>query len=292
MMQGVFQKDQGSFGKVLQTASGAGAQVQGASGTHTYLLEEKSVFSRTINKLFKDDPDLADRLPIDPESDDLFHAMSDGLILIKLLNEVEEGRVDMRTVNKGASLSIFKIRENLQQALTACAGMIKLVGIGADSFLDKVPHLILGVCYQTCRLIQTKTVTLKDVPEIMRLAKEGEELADLNKLAVEQILIRWMNFHLKAAGQPEIANLGKDIANSKACLHVLHQLDNNCSTAALEEADDVKRAELMILESQKIGVADVIGPRDLVKGNAKVNTIFVAEIFNARHGLQELTKQE
>lgn len=71
------------------------------------------MFSRTINKLFKDDPDLADRLPIDPESDDLFHAMSDGLILIKLLNEVEEGRVDMRTVNKGASLSIFKIRENL-----------------------------------------------------------------------------------------------------------------------------------------------------------------------------------
>lgn len=153
MMQGVFQKNQAAFGQVMQTASGAGAQVQGAIGTHTYLLEEKSVFSRTINKLFKDDPDLADRLPIDPESDDLFHAMSDGLILIKLLNEVEEGRVDMRTVNKGSGLNIFKIRENLQQALTACAGMIKLVGIGADSFLDKVPHLILGVCYQTCRLI-------------------------------------------------------------------------------------------------------------------------------------------
>lgn len=48
----------------------------------------------------------------------------------------------------------------------------------------------------------------------------------------------------------------------------------------------------MILESQKIGVADVIGPRDLVKGNAKVNSIFIAEIFNAKHGLQELTKQE
>lgn len=55
--------------------------------------------------------------------------------------------MDMRTVNKGASLSIFKIRENLQQALTACSGMIKLVGVGADSFLDKVPHIILSVCY-------------------------------------------------------------------------------------------------------------------------------------------------
>lgn len=114
MMQGVFSKAQKSFGSATQTAAGAGAKVQGFFGSHTYLLEERSVFSRTINKLFKDDPDLADRLPIDPDSDDLFHVMSDGLVLIKLLNQVEEGRVDMRTVNKGSNLSIFKIRENLQ----------------------------------------------------------------------------------------------------------------------------------------------------------------------------------
>ena len=63
---------------------------------------------------------------------------------------------------------------------------------------------------------------MKDIPEIMRLAKDGEELADLNKLPPEQILIRWMNFHLKNAGQNEITNLGKDIADSKACLHVLN----------------------------------------------------------------------
>lgn len=113
MMQSVFMKIEKSFGAATQTAAGAGAKVQGAIGTHTYLLEERSVFSRTVNKLFKDDPDLADRLPIDPDSEDLFHIMSDGLVLIKLLNEVEEGRVDMRTVNRGTNLSIFKIRENL-----------------------------------------------------------------------------------------------------------------------------------------------------------------------------------
>jgi hypothetical protein len=143
-----------------------------------------------------------------------------------------------------------------------------------------------------CRLISTKSIQLKEVPEIMRLAKEGEELADLNKLPPENILIRWMNFHLKNAGQNEISNLGKDIADSKACLHVLNQLDSQCSTAAVAEADDLKRAELMLIESTKIGVPDVIGFRDIVKGNPKVNTIFIAEIFNTRHGLQELTKEE
>jgi hypothetical protein len=46
----------------------------------------------------------------------------------------------------------------------------------------------------------------------MRLAEEGEDLAALNKLPPEKILIRWINFHLKKAGQDRrVENLGKDL---------------------------------------------------------------------------------
>jgi|TARA_B110000285_G_scaffold132691_1_gene148902 hypothetical protein len=45
-----------------------------------------------------------------------------------------------------------------------------------------------------------KKISLKDTPEIMRLALEGEDLQALNKLPPDQLLIRWVNFHLKAAG--------------------------------------------------------------------------------------------
>ena len=34
-----------------------------------------------------------------------------------------------------------------------------------------------------------------------------------------------------------------------------------------------------------MGVADVASGADIVKGNAKVNAIFVAEVFNTKHGL-------
>lgn len=47
----------------------------------------------------------------------------------------------------------------------------------------------------------------------------------------------------------------------------------------------------MIAESKKIGVKEVCGGKDLVKGNAKVNTLFVAEVFNTRHGL-EISEEE
>jgi len=41
-----------------------------------------------------------------------------------------------------------------------------------------------------------------------------------------------------------------------------------------------------------LGVPDMVGPSDIVQSNVKVNTLFVAAIFNIKHGLEELTKEE
>lgn len=48
----------------------------------------------------------------------------------------------------------------------------------------------------------------------------------------------------------------------------------------------------MILNSQALGVPDVCSARDITVGNTKVNTLFVAYIFNTKHGLEELTAEE
>lgn len=97
---------------------------------------------------------------------------------------------------------------------------------------------LYNIAYRTQR-------TLKTCPEIMRLANMGEKPADLLKLSHEDILIRWINCHLEKAGQElRIHNLGKDLADSQALLHVLNQLDKNkCSLQALNENDILKRAK-------------------------------------------------
>ena len=43
--------------------------------------EEKRNFARIINIKLKNDQDVADLLPINPENDSLFEVMKDGLIL-------------------------------------------------------------------------------------------------------------------------------------------------------------------------------------------------------------------
>ena len=84
--------------------------------------------------------------------------------------------------------------------IAAAKGLgIRVIGIDSRDFIEKTPHMILGVVWQVIRLYVTKKIELKDTPEIMRLAEDGEELKDLTKLSPEVILIRWINFHLKAA---------------------------------------------------------------------------------------------
>lgn len=140
------------FGSVGEHAKGDAATIQGAVGAqHTYLVEERNVVARLWNKYLEDDEYVKDRFPMVAESDDLFHVMADGLVLIRLLNEIEKDSIDMRTVNVGSNLGIFKVRENINLGLTAAKGKIKLVGIDATAFLDKKPHLILAVCWQIAR---------------------------------------------------------------------------------------------------------------------------------------------
>jgi plastin-1 len=107
-------------------------------------------------------------------------------------------------------------------------------------------------------------------------------------------LIRWLNYHLKKAGQDKVVtNLGKDLADSTVLFHVLNQLDGaKCPLDGIADEDLTVRAEKMIANSQALGVPDLVRPKDITTGNTKINTLFVSYIFNTKHGLEELTAEE
>ena len=77
----------------------------------------------------------------------------------------------------------------------------------------------------------------------MLLAEEDEDYLDVKNLPPEQLLLRWVNYHLKNAEQNMIRNLGLDLKNSMALIYLLNQLDSEkCSLDALTEPDELKRA--------------------------------------------------
>lgn len=68
----------------------------------------------------------------------------------------------------------------------------------------------------------------------------------------------------------------------------MNQLDKNkCKLDGLNKETNRERAEDAIANSKALGCSDVVGPDDIIKGNDKVNIIFVAEIFNTKHGLDD-----
>ena len=285
--------DASKFGTITEGKDGAVAKIEGShGGTHSYSLEERTTYAKMVNEILKKDEDCKERIPMNSEDDTLFHVFDNGILLCKLLMNIDENCIDLRALNRQQNMNVYQIKENLQMAIAASKGLgIKMVGIDSSDFINKTAHLILACLWQVIRLCLAKKISLKDTPELIRLTQEGETLSDLLKLSPETILIRWINFHLKEAGQEKrVTNLGKDLSDSVALFYVLNRLDKDkCPLQGIDDEDLTSRATKMITNALAMGVPDVVNPKDITTGNVRVNTLFVSYIFNTRHGLEELT---
>lgn len=122
------------------------------------------------------------------------------------------------------------------------------------------------------------------------------------KLSPEELLLRWANFHLENSGWQKINNFSADIKDSKAYFHLLNQIapkgqkegepriDINMS--GFNETDDLKRAESMLQQADKLGCRQFVTPADVVSGNPKLNLAFVANLFNKYPALTKPENQD
>jgi hypothetical protein len=79
------------------------------------------------------------------DDDSLFHVFDNGVLLCKLLLQIDSNIIDTRTINRKANMNVYEVKENLNQAIAASKGLgIKMVGIDTNAFINKVPHLVLG----------------------------------------------------------------------------------------------------------------------------------------------------
>ncbi|EAX88125.1 fimbrin, putative [Trichomonas vaginalis G3] len=212
-----------------------------------------------------------------------------------MVNMASEGTIDERVISKGKKLNTYSMAQNIDLALNSAKSIgISTINIGNTDIRDGTVHLVLGLTWQLVRMSLLKTVNLTNHPELFRLLKPGETLADLLKLSPEQILLRWLNYHLEHAGSKRTAtNFTTDLADSDILTTVLHQVaKDECTMAPMKESDLMKRAELMLQEADKIECRKFVGPREIVNGNQRLNLAFVATIFNTRPGLEALSEKE
>ncbi|CAL1545073.1 unnamed protein product [Lymnaea stagnalis] len=278
-----------TFKKAVQTRQGVNtiggtsqASVEGT--THTVKDSERVAFANWINSNLKEDVDCAPLLPVNSENSELFEKCKTGIILCKLINKSSPGTIDERTINK-TNLSVYRRHENLMLAINSAQAIgCSTVNIGPDDLDTGKPHLVLGLLWQIIRIGLLSDINLAHHPGLIHLLEEGETLEDLQKLTPEQILLRWVNYHLRRAGtNTRIKNFSEDIKDSEAYTYLLHQIaprENGVDLSPLGISDRHQRAEAMLREASKIDCRSFVGPNDVVEGNAKLNLAFVANLFN------------
>ena len=262
----------------------------------TFSEEERTAYVKVINSSLADDPVCKKYLPIDPATNEIFDRIKDGVLLCKLINKAQEGTIDERVINTKENMNVVQQVENLNLAISAAKSIgLNVIGINYDSILSGKNYImVLGLMWQVVKIVVLCNIQLKHHPELIRLLNPGEQLSDLLKLSPEQLLLRWFNYHLKAAGyDKKITNFSGDVKDSEKYTILLNQLNKSlCDKSALDEPDKKKRAKKVIDNAKKLGAEAYINPDDIVAGNNKLNTLFVASIFNAYPGLSPATEEE
>ncbi|KAK4654267.1 fimbrin [Podospora pseudocomata] len=275
--------------------------VQGSNSniTHTINEDERTEFTRHINAVLAGDPDIGNRLPFPTDTFEMFDECKDGLVLAKLINDSVPDTIDERVLNrpKGAKkLNAFQMTENNNIVIESAKGIgCSVVNIGAGDIAEVREHLILGLIWQVIRRGLLGKIDIKLHPELYRLLDEDETLEQFLRLPPEQILLRWFNYHLKAANWPNrVTNFSSDVKNGENYTVLLAQIGSEygCTRAPLQTRDLHQRAEEVLQNADLLGCRKFLSPSSLVAGNPKLNLAFVANLFNTHPCLDPITEEE
>lgn len=263
--------------------------------THTINEDERTEFTRHINGVLAGDAHIGNRLPIPTNTMQLFDECKDGLILCKLINDAVPDTIDERVLNAGKKINQFQMVENNNIVINSAKAIgCSVVNVGSTDLMEGREHLILGLIWQIIKRGLLSKIDIKQHPELYRLLEDDETLEDFLKLPPDQILLRWFNYHLKAAGwERRVKNFSKDVSDGENYTVLLNQLKpESCSRAPLQERDLIRRAEMVLDNAEKINCRKYLTPTALVAGNPKLNLAFVAHLFNTHPGLEPLTEEE
>ncbi|XP_068121314.1 plastin-2 [Hyperolius riggenbachi] len=296
-----------TFRKAINKKEGicaiGGTSEQSSVGTqHSYSEEEKYAFVNWINKALEKDQDCKHVIPMNPDTDDLFKAVGDGIVLCKMINLSVPETIDERAINK-KKLTPFTIQENLNLALNSASAIgCHVVNIGAEDLKEGKPYLVLGLLWQVIKIGLFADIEISRNEALIALLRDGESLEDLMKLSPEELLLRWANYHLENAGCNKINNFSSDIKDSRAYYNLLNQVAPkgdeegipaiDIDMTGLREKEDVKRAECMLVQADRLGCRQFVTATDVVRGNPKLNLAFIANLFNKYPALQKPENQD
>ncbi|XP_020494368.1 plastin-1 [Labrus bergylta] len=277
---------------------GGTSQISSEGTQHSYADEEKVAFVNWINKALAKDPDCQHLLPMNPDDGSLFASVRDGILLCKMINLSMPDTIDERVINT-KKLTTFKMTENLVLALNSASAIgCTVVSIDALGLMAGKPHLVLGLFWQIIKAGLFADIEISRNEGLISLLADGEQLERLMSLSPEELLLRWVNYHLRNAGTKTINNFSEDIKDSRAYFYLMDQIAKQeelemkrrikIDMSGLNVRDLDKRAELMLQQAARLDCRQFVSPHDVTSGNSKLNMAFVANLYNMHPAMEKV----
>ena len=258
-----------------------------------YNIDEKECYCKIINKLFENNEELKNKIPINPESNEVFKKIKDGLILAKLVNIAAPGTVDERVITTVPGMTIDEQKANVNLVINSAKSIGCLTEAKSEDVLNEVRHLDIDLLYQVLKPIVYKKISVQEFPQMLRFKQEKEEVEELLTLGPEDFLTRWFNYLLAKINHPnKLEKFDQDLKDSEKYTLLLNILNEECDKSALDTEDLLERANKVLENAPKIGANIYIKSKDIPSGNEHLNKFFCAELFMANHGLGEATPEE
>eukprot|EP01095_Lingulamoeba_sp_RSL-Kostka_P007905 TRINITY_DN257_c1_g1_i1.p1 TRINITY_DN257_c1_g1~~TRINITY_DN257_c1_g1_i1.p1 ORF type:complete len:745 (-),score=330.47 TRINITY_DN257_c1_g1_i1:49-2253(-) len=265
-------------------------------GSHYYSQAEKRSYCDFINQELANINELGN-LPLDPESEDLFSEISNGVVLCKLINKTFEDTIDESKLAKKPK-NDFEKNINHDMCIEGAKKIgCSVVNIGGKDLLSGTPHLVMGILWQIIK--RSLMYQIECNLDIERLMSEDE----LGNVPPEQILLRWFNYHLKRFDDNFriVGNFAADLSDAECYAVLLHQISPDKITEedlelAFREKDFLKRAEIILEYADRLGCKKFVTPQDIVDGNPNLNLAFTATLFKEYPSLgptaEEIAKKQ
>mmetsp|Transcript_34981 Transcript_34981/g.65293 ORF Transcript_34981/g.65293 Transcript_34981/m.65293 type:complete len:1347 (+) Transcript_34981:117-4157(+) len=270
--------------------------------------EKKIALSCYINKTLASSDICVQHLPLDPLSDDLYDRLGDGFLLSGLVNAAAPGAVhdrallrDVTTAYGEAPLTDEQRRENLVTVLTAAKdslGLVELAEVSPDLFMACSDHTgALDVMWSVVSAGVLKNITIQHWPELVLLLEDDEEMDSMLLMTAEEVLSRWVNYHLVKADdyrRRRLEDWAQDLADSECYALLLKQLMGIAGTVAdpalLEFGYTCRlsvedKAEAILVAAAMLGVEPILSAQNITSGHVDLNVLFVGQLFNAVSGL-------
>ncbi|TNN06752.1 Plastin-3 [Schistosoma japonicum] len=264
---------------------------------HSVSEEEQVGFSSWIEKNLIDDPECKRYLPFQSDGSDLYDKCKDGIILCKIINCSIPNTIDHRAINRHLPLTTYQMHENITLALNSARAIgCNVVNIGAGDIWNGTKHLLLGLLWQVIKIGLLKQINVVAHAELATLLEGEETINDFAKLSPEEILIRWVNYHLKdTESGTRMENFSFDVRNSEVYAYLVEKITPqekkqymHSARAILDAVDLVQRAEMVLQNAEQLNCRVFVRPEDIVSGSQKLNLAFLANLF---HGYPALEKQ-